>query len=365
MDLEIVNLEDRYLAPWDAFCEASNEAWFWHTTKWLRYSLSYGRDRLGSQDLSFFIRDAKGILAICPLLLEKNLLSDGRCVLEFQAGGGGVIAPAFHHDLGDDHREKIRKRIFDHINVLAARFGVARGSFYVSPLAGDSAQFNGLMKLGFFNNSLHSQMLDLTPEIDVLWKDIRKGHKSDIKRGTAVFQVDVYDQGTITKEVFEQYRFLHHKAAGRVTRPLETFEMQYEWIREGCGLLAAVSKDGMFTGFSYLLLYKDGAYYMSASEDPDHGIKVPVYHATQWAAIKWLKANGFVKYELGVQQFGPQLYDIPTDKDINISLFKRGFGGKTVPLFRVEKYYDVDYMDFLMNRRLALLKTGMVSLRNI
>jgi len=37
------------------------------------------------------------------------------------------------------------------------------------------------------------------------------------------------------------------------------------------------------------------------------------------------------------------LSNFPTEKEIDIARFKRGFGGFTVPLFRAEKYYDKKY----------------------
>jgi len=48
-------------------------------------------------------------------------------------------------------------------------------------------------------------------------------------------------------------------------------------------------------------------------------------------------------YELGWQYYSPTLSNFPTEKEIDIARFKRGFGGFTVPLFRAEKYYDKKY----------------------
>ena len=56
--------------------------------------------------------------------------------------------------------------------------------------------------------------------------------------------------------------------------------------------------------------------------------------------MEYYRDRGFDYMELGHQQFGSQVFDHPSQKDMTISLFKRGFGGTTFPLFRGIKYYD-------------------------
>lgn len=356
MHLEIVKLEKKHYKDWDYFCSQSDDAWFWHTTKWLDYCLSYGRGRFNAENVSFFMKDESGaLIAICPLLLEKNLLEGNSSVLEFETAGDYGIVPAFNNDLSDIQREKILKGLFIKVDSLAAEFGVARASFRMTPLSRKRTEFNWLTKWGFFDNSINSQLIDLDLDLEILWKVIRKGHKYDIKRGQKCFQVKIYDQDAITKEIFEQYRFLHHKAAGRVTRPIETFEMMYDWIKDGNGVLVSASKDGNFAGFSYIILYKDSAYYVSASDNPDLERNIPVYHVMQWELIRWLKERRFKKYEIGIQQFSSQIFDFPSEKEINISFFKRGFGGNAQVLYRGEKFYDIGFMKDLLSIRNSML----------
>ena len=44
------------------------------------------------------------------------------------------------------------------------------------------------------------------------------------------------------------------------------------------------------------------------------------------------------------QYFGPQMFEHPSVKEINISKFKRGFGGAMRPLYRGIKFYDEDLL---------------------
>ena len=58
----------------------------------------------------------------------------------------------------------------------------------------------------------------------------------------------------------------------------------------------------------------------------------------QYKVMMWLKEHGVLYYDIGEQVFGDSLYDFPSEKILNISSFKRGFGGYTVPMFRGVKH---------------------------
>lgn len=342
MELSLLT-RDQY-ESWDKFCLESADAWFWHTTKWLSFCMYYGKDIFETRNLSFFITDDSGIIAICPLLMEKKKEFNNVDHFEFSMIGWFGMAPAIRNDLSEERREKILKRVFNEIDLLAKECQVVRGCFRMTPLAPSQSQFNWLVKCGCLDTSLNTQIMDLTLPLDRLWGGIRKGHKYDINRGGKYYQVHIYDKDNPDKKAFDLYRILHHKAAGRVTRPIETFEMMYDWILSGEGMLCGVSKDERFAGFSYIYLYKNAAYYGSASDDPDFETAVPISHIIQWNVINWLKEKGYTTYEMGLQQFGPSFCDIPMPKDLTISFFKRGFGGKAVPLFRAIKYYNKEHM---------------------
>jgi len=331
---------------WNEFCLKSDDIWYWHTRPWLGYCLLYGKEKFKSRELSFMVMDDTGVLAVCPLLLEKVVQPDGTDYYEFYTSGSGGpgIAPALRNDLNEDRHEKILKVMFERVDALAKEYGVVKAGFRTTPLSNRGCVYNELMKYGYLDSSLNTRLIDLSSTLERLWSAFRKGHKYDTKRGEKTYQIHIYDQTNADKDAFEQYRLLHHKTAGRITRPIETFEMMYRWMLAGEAMLCGVSRDGQFAGFSYILLYKGAAFYASASDDPDFETDIPISHVIQWKIINWLKENGFKTYEIGTQQFGPQLHDLPSPKDQSISFFKRGFGGRTLPVFRGFKYYDKDFM---------------------
>ena len=113
---------------------------------------------------------------------------------------------------------------------------------------------------------------------------------------------------------------------------------------EGNGILCGVKNGNRYIGFVYVCYYKNAANYASASDDPDFKNYIPISHILQWKIVEYLKKRGCDYYEMGLQQFGAQIYNNPSRKDLDISFFKRGFGGLTLPLYQGIKYYDKEYM---------------------
>ena len=149
----------------------------------------------------------------------------------------------------------------------------------------------------------------------------------------------LWNSENITIDKIEQYRGLHCKDAGRVTRSQKTFQLMYEWIKYGESVLLEAECNSKSVGFTLVIAYKQGAYYASSCKDPDY-VNLPVSHLLQWEAIMYLKSKGKLFYDIGIQEYCAQWFNFPSDKDFSISKFKRGFGGKAVPLITAEYYFS-------------------------
>lgn len=348
--MEIINLTKKKYKDWDNFCLESDDAWFWHTSLWLEYTLNYNPG-LKPESKSFFVLKDNKIVAICPLILETH---DG--IKEFSFGGGHGPVPAFAGHLSLKERHDIGKDVFEHIDKLAEDNNISRTRFRFSVLnksfIGTSLQkFNFLIKFGYIDNSLATQILDVKKPIEELKKDLRHGHRSDVDKAEKIFKVEIFDKSNITDKAFNDYRKLHQKAAGRITRPKITFDIMHELIKSGGAFLAKAERDGKTVAFSYFFVFKNNVYYGSACTDPDLG-NLPASHLIQWKAIKYMQEKGFSFYEIGWQYFGATICDFPSQKEINIARFKKGFGGYAVSLFRGEKFYDKNYFLKLYQERI-------------
>ncbi len=357
--MEIKQLTKKDYEKWDEFCNVSDDCWFWHTSKWLEYTLNYNPS-LNSELKSFFIIKNNKIIAICPLLLEEiNGLK------EFSFGGSYTPLPAFANELRRKEKEKVRKLIFETIDKLAKQEGVKKVSFRFVVLnksfVENPRKNNYLMRFNYIDNSINTQVIDLRKDLGRLRMDVRHGHDSDIDKSSKMLKGEIFDKNNITKEIFDKYVDLHLRASGRKTRPQITFDMMFDWIKQGDAFLVGarlqemeeqeVSKD-RFIGFSYFFAYKNNVYYGSACNNPEIENKenIAIAHFIQWNAIEYMQRK-YNFYELGWQPYSNTLADFPSEKELYISRFKRGFGGFTIPLFRGEKYYDKDYFLQIYDKR--------------
>lgn len=348
--MEIVNLTKDKYKEWDDFCLESDDAWFWHTTKWLEYTLNFQLDS-HSESKSFFILKDNKIAAICPLILEER-----SGVKEFSYNKSYGIIPAFANHLTRKERDKLMKLMFERLDYLAEENNVKRISMrfvILNPsfIETQKQKYNYLKKFGYLDNSLNTRIIDLRRPLDELRKKIRHGHDSDIDRASKILKSEIFDYSNITKEAFNGYLELHHKDKGRLKRKEITFDMMYDWIKEKNAFLIGTKKEGKFVGFSYFFLFKNNVYYGSACNDKDCS-NMPIAHFIQWQAIKWMHKKNIKFYEIGWQHFADTFSNFPSEKDISIARFKRGFGGFTVPLFMGEKYYNKDYFLEIYNSRI-------------
>ena len=160
-----------------------------------------------------------------------------------------------------------------------------------------------------------TRVIDLTASEADLWRGVRKSYHALIHRVERHYGVGVWEPSGILTA-----RALHDAEAGRETRPMATWTLMQDWIRQSRGLLVGACHAGMPVGYAYFLVHEDWAYYASAaSRVPD------VNHALAWLAIKTLKARGVRQLELGWQGHATD------DKGRALEFFKRGFGGVDVP----------------------------------
>jgi hypothetical protein len=201
-----------------------------------------------------------------------------------------------------------------------------------------------LVQYGYLDSSIVTQIVDLKKDQEELWADLRNSYKSLINKSDQTYETIIIDHKKPDFEIHEAYRLLHHKSAGGVTRPMETFNLQFEMLKEDEAMLVAIKFNGAFISFAYFLHSKKTAFYGSESDDPDIEVPVPFGPLMQWKAIAYYKTRGFDYLELGKQQFSPQIFHHPSKKHITISFYKRGFGGKMFPLFTGIKYYSKELL---------------------
>ncbi len=235
----------------------------------------------------------------------------------------------------------VEKELFFEIDKLARENSVAKIEFQIDPLD-QQTTYNYLQKYGYLESSILAYVIDLT--LSDFLSSCRTDHRSRIKKILTDNEVVIFytDQSDSSYQIHEQYRELHHKMAGHVTRPKETFDMQFERLKLGEAVLFGLKYRGQTAAFTYFDFRADKANYASAVHELDLP-RLPFGHALVYKAAEYLKALG-VKFIDTEQPGSPsmQLGYYPDPKQLNIALFKRGFGGRFVQNFRGVKYFSKD-----------------------
>jgi hypothetical protein len=182
-----------------------------------------------------------------------------------------------------------------------------------------------LLREGAVATPIYKQVIELTHPESELKRDLRKSYKSLITWGEKNLGLEIYDSGNINPGVVEEFRQLHIATAGRETRSEETWKLQYQQIKDGhaYAILGRLEKKLVTAG---LFLHSPLFCYYGVSASIREMFDKPLSHAIIWTGILEAKKRGCRLFEMGdLAHLYPQGYD---DKEKNIALFKRGFGGK-------------------------------------
>ncbi len=170
--------------------------------------------------------------------------------------------------------------------------------------------------------------VDLSMSIKEIRSFIRKSFRPLVSSGLKTWNVIVMDE--YCQNTWEEFRELHKTVAGRVTRSIETWNIQSEAIKSGNAFLVYVTgSDDVMVGGGYFDMseyecnYSVGAYNRSLSDQP-------LGHMIQYQAILTAKEKGRKLYYLGDRFYKENLPNI-SEKRVQISNFQQGFSTKIFP----------------------------------
>lgn len=333
--MEFIKFESLGRDAWDAYIDQIQGATFAYTAVNIEFELDFSEKKI--QNESFLAIQDNHPIAVVILYFETN--SAG----ETTSGWSGHYckAPYVTSGISLKLREKYIKEIMLYIDKMADEYHCKHRNFAMDPLCNPEQRdklynYNYFMKYGYKEELGLSQILDLRQSEKELYAEIRKGHKSDIKRGKK-YEIELYDNKNMTEDKIELYRKIYEEDAGRVTRNSQMYMHYYAFIKEKKAVIAFAKVEEEYVGVLIATFYKDTAYYSSYAERTERLEGVPVGHALQWEIIKYLKEHGIAFYEMGEQVFGTYEKGTEEAKLVNISAYKRGFGGYTVPVFKGKK----------------------------
>ncbi|MDH5523656.1 MAG: GNAT family N-acetyltransferase [Desulfobulbaceae bacterium] len=353
--MDIVAYTEVTASDWDLFVQEHNYGWFWYTTLWMKYS-EISQFGTRSQNKSFCVRDGRNkIVAVVPLLIEKK--NEDVSHNEIVFGGLPTPAPLVDFTFKKKKIFQIYREIFSHIDSISCEYSVSKATFrsYDPYLyfINRYLPYNFLMKFGYSDTTINTQVIDLR----VGEKEILSGFANETKRllrkSEGLLSFQVYNSNNILLNDFNTFRDFYFDVAGKVTRPQNAFALLFQNIIDGNASLLFACFEEKIVGVQYVIHYKKGAYYLMSAADRVFN-KCSVGHLLQHETIKYLCDLGISYYEVGWQQYADTLFDFPSDKDKNISFFKRSFGGIEAPLFTGEKFYSESFFRETIKNRMEI-----------
>lgn len=330
---------------WDEIVAESREGWFWATRTMHAYRLKYleATNQLVADRSFFIVRDDR-LVALVPFVLRR----DGDT---FVAGylDAPLPWPMVRSDTQD--RAAIADFLFGEIERQIRDAGVSAVSFMLAP-AGlgnefDDDFFTVVRKRHFVDTSYQSHYVEVNEHT---LETVRERYRRNVRKFHNKYDITILAHD-IPPTCADTYMDLHTKDAGRVVRPLATYEAQVELVRQGEGFWVCATEraSAKTAGMLLVSLHKNAAYDNSVAVDPEF-TNEHVSHLLKWKAIEHLIELGVSHYELGRMASAPSYLWQPSVKNYGISFFKEGWSrGRLKTVRAAEKFYSRPYFDRFWN----------------
>jgi len=151
-------------------------------------------------------------------------------------------------------------------------------------------------------------------------RQIRKSYRSLVNWGRREMQLTFVDCGFADEQLFDAFRLFHLQVAGKVTRPLPSWEVMFDFIKERRAILGLGYLDGELVAATYFFFHGGYAYYGTGVYDRDRFDK-PIAHWPLFATMVRASECGVQLCELSPLFPGSEA----SDKECNIAFFKKGF----------------------------------------
>ncbi|MBN1353735.1 MAG: GNAT family N-acetyltransferase [Candidatus Omnitrophica bacterium] len=339
---------------WEEFCK-KNAIPVYYTIGWLEFCRCITRENFIS-DASFLITKDNKPVSICPLIMES-----GRYGKQFSVKNGHLMrAPAFEATLSFKERKKIEKAVFLHIEELARAEEVLLHRALIDPMLIIDQRFycNYLSEFSYVDCSILTNIIDLKLPEQTLWGNLRKSYRPLIKGETKKYEVMFLDFKNISERLFAEFENLYFLASGKHVYSRQEWAILCELVRQDKGMLTVAKTGNKAIGGAYFNHDSGKAYYSLGANHPQYEKNYFIGHRLIWEAITYYISRGFRWLELGWQFYPEQLLEKPSEKEINISYFKRGFGGMNFPLHRGIRFFNDEIKKKFIDESLSAYRSG-------
>lgn len=323
----IVQRKDLGRANWDAFADASDEAWLWH-----RYDLQEALETWpGSTDESFAVTDAESgeTLALVPVRRITRRLASVFPLYVLESLGGVAV----RNGVGDRRYRTILKLA---TTTLAgkSRGGICLETRVALPAMAPAwrgencPRVNPVLDMGCENTLTQTWVVDLRDGVDAAWNQMEGRARTAVRKaekaGVTVRAATAGDLETYYRLHKETYR-----RTGATPHAEAYFAMIWErFLANGLARIWMAELNGETIAAENFGIYKKAAIYWTGAAN-SKSLEVEANSLLQWTAMQWMVRNGIEWYETG--EAFPQFEN---GKNKGLSDFKKSFGGTLYPYFK-------------------------------
>lgn len=195
-----------------------------------------------------------------------------------------------------------------------------------SPEVSRAAAEQGMVESPMHLTADLTLQLDLTKSEEELLADMRKNTRYEVRRVEKLGITVNESEDPAEIDVFYEHQLALAKKHGFVPFSLAFLKNQFEvFVKDGQARLFHSYADGKLLASAFIIFYHQEAVYHYGISTPDND-RLPGSYACQWAAIRWAKQQGGLRYNFwGIAPQGHEAH-----RFAGVSLFKRGFGGEEV-----------------------------------
>jgi FemAB family protein len=297
----------------------------------LAYESGLGTD---VSDISIIIKHDKKSCVVWPLFFK---MIDG--IPHYNTTSKYVLSPLFTASTPRKVRKLISKDCISILEKICKATGI--GSITTEEVFNNRNEISEwhyeMVRAGAVSTVKYELIVDLSLDIEEIKSRFRKSYKSLINSGLRLWQVEILNHAD--RNIWNQFKELHFRVAGRLTRSEETWEMHLKCMDIGKAFLVCLrDKMGSLVGAGFFLLSKTEGYYGVAVYDRLL-FSEPLGHVVQYVAIAEMKRLNIPWYKIGVREFKSNMPE-PTQKELSIAEFKEGFASQVAPRFILT--YNID-----------------------
>ena len=311
---------------WDAFADASDEAWLWH-----RYDLQDALETWpGSTDESFALMAPDGDEALALVPLRRISRRAAGLLIHILESLGGA---ACRNGLADKRRRAVLKAVRERLAAQSRKCICLETRISLPAMApalrgAGCPRVNPLLDMGCDNALTQTWVVDLRGGQEAAWKQMEGRARTAVRKAEKA--------GVTVREARHDdlpiYYTLHQETYRRTGVPPHSKDyfrvIWNSFLSKGLARIWIAELDGETVAAENFGIYKQAAIYWTGAANAK-GLEVEANSLLQWTAMQWMLKNDIEWYETG--EAFPQF---AAGKQKGLNDFKKSFGGCLYPYFK-------------------------------